>query len=83
MQLSRNVLEKISFENVLLDNRNARKRCKVCSKLKIKTPARRQQRRSGVFIVKSEHTSHIFLMFVLSNLNKPMLAGIIYHYILS
>ena len=29
--------------------------CETCSKLTIKTPERRQRRRSGVFIVNFEH----------------------------
>ena len=33
-----------------VNNRNTRKRCETCSKLTIKTPERRQWRRSGVFI---------------------------------
>ena len=32
-------------------NRNTRTRCEICSKLTMKTPRRRQWRRSGVFIV--------------------------------
>ena len=32
-------------------NRNTRKRCEIYSKLTIKTPERRQWRRSGTFIV--------------------------------
>ena len=31
-----------------------------CTKLTIKTPERRQWRRSGVFIVNFEHISHLF-----------------------
>ena len=34
-----------------VNNRNTRTRCEICSKLTIKTPERRQWRRSGVFIV--------------------------------
>ena len=34
-------------------------------KLTIKTPERRQWRRSGVFIVNFEHTSHLFLVLLL------------------
>ena len=34
----------------------------MCSKLTIKTPKRRQWRRSGVFIVNFEHTSHLVLV---------------------
>ena len=33
------------------NNRNTRTKCKICSKLKIKTPERRQWRRFGVFII--------------------------------
>ena len=42
-----------------VDNRNTRTRCKICSKLTLKTPERRQWRRSGVFIVNFEHISHV------------------------
>ena len=38
-----------------VNNRNFRNRCKICSKLTIKTPKRRQRCRSGVFIVNFEH----------------------------
>ena len=41
----------------------------MCSKLTIKTPERRQLRRSGVFIVTSEHISHLVLMFLLLTLS--------------
>ena len=49
------------------NNRNARKRCEICSKLTIKTPERR---RSGVFIVNFEHILHLFLVFLLLNLSR-------------
>ena len=39
------------------NNRNTRTRCEKCSKLTIKTPERRQYRRSGFFIVNFEHIS--------------------------
>ena len=39
------------------NNRNARTRYEICSKLTIKTPDRRQWRRSGIFIVNFEHIS--------------------------
>ena len=35
-----------------------------------KTPERRRGRRSGDFIVNSEHISLLFLVFLLLNLNK-------------
>ena len=51
-------------------NRNTRTRCKVCSKLTIKTPERRQWHRSGVFIVNFEHTSHLALVCLLLTLSR-------------
>ena len=42
-----------------VNNRNTRTRCEICSKLTIKTPERRQLRRSSVFIVNFEHISHL------------------------
>ena len=45
------------------------------SKLKIRTPELRQWRRSGVFMNRFEQVSHIFMVFLLLNLNKKMLAG--------
>ena len=50
-----------------VNNRNTRTRCKICSKLTIKTPERR--RRSGVFIVNFEYISYIPLVFLLLTLN--------------
>ena len=50
-------------------NRNIRKMCEICSKLKIKTPERRR-RRSGVFIVNFEYISHLLLVFLLLTLNN-------------
>ena len=46
-----------------------RARREICSKLTIKTPERRQWRRSGVFIVNFEHISHLVLVFLLLILN--------------
>ena len=57
------------------NNRNTRTRCEICSKQTIKTPERRHWRRSGVFIVKFEHISHLFLVFLLLTLNMQMPAG--------
>ena len=42
----------------------------------MKTPERRQWRRSAVSIVNFEHISHLLLVFLLWTLNKSMLAGI-------
>ena len=49
-----------------VNNRAARTRCEICSKLTIKTP----ERRSGVFIVNFEHISHRFLVFLLLTLSR-------------
>ena len=49
-----------------VNNRNTRTRCDICSKLKIKTPERRQ---AGVFIVNFEHISYIVLVFLSLTLN--------------
>ena len=42
----------------------------ICSKLTIKTPERRQWRRSGVFFVNFEHIPHIALVFLLLTLTS-------------
>ena len=47
------------------NRKNTRTRCEICSKLIIKTPERRQWRRSGVLIVNFEHILHLVLMFLL------------------
>ena len=41
----------------------------TCSKLTIKTPERREWRRSRIFIVNFEHISHLVLVFLLLTLN--------------
>ena len=46
------------------NNRNTRTRCEICSKFTIKTPGRRQWRRSAVFIANFEHISHLALVFL-------------------
>ena len=50
-------------------NRDARKRCEICSKLTIKTPEQRYWRRSGVFIGNFEYISQVLLVLLLLNLN--------------
>ena len=47
-----------------VNNRNTRKKCEICSKLKVQFKV----------IVNFEHTSHLFLVFLLLTLNKKMLA---------
>ena len=55
--------------NYMLKRRNIRARCEICSTPTIKTPERRHWRRSGVFIVNFEHTSHLVLVFLLLTLS--------------
>ena len=52
-----------------INNRNTIARCEIYSKFTIKTPERRQLRRSGVFIVNFEHISQSVLVFLLLTLN--------------
>ena len=52
-----------------VNNRNARTRCEICSKLTIKAPERHH------FIVNFEHVSHLVLMFLLLTLSRQMPAG--------
>ena len=47
------------------NNRESRKKCEISLQLAIKTPERRQWRRSGVFIINFEHISHLFLLSLL------------------
>ena len=48
--------------------------CEIFSKLAIKTPERRQWRRSGVFIVNFEHVSHLVLVFEQVNVDWGLTA---------
>ena len=48
----------------------------TCSKLTIKTPEQRHSRHFGVFIVNSEHISHLVLVFMLLILNMYLPAGV-------
>ena len=59
-----------------VNNRNARKRCEICSELTIKTPEWRR-RLAGDYIINFEHISHLFLMFLLLTFSKKMLAGFV------
>ena len=43
--------------------------------LTIRTPERRHCRRSGAFIVKLEHISHLTLVFLLLHLSRCLFAG--------
>ena len=53
-----------------VNNNNTKTRCEICSELTIKTPERRQWRRSGVFIVNFEHISHLVLVFLTLTLSR-------------
>ena len=55
-----------------VNNKNARTRCEICSKLTINTPARRHWHCSGVFIINFEHISLPVLVFLLLTLSKKM-----------
>ena len=58
-----------------VNNRNTRTKCKICSKLTIKTPEQRHWRRSGDFVVNFEHISHLVLVFLLLTFNMLLPAG--------
>ena len=58
-----------------LNKRKTGKRCEICSNLTIKTPERRQRRRSGVFIVNFEYISQIFLAFLSLTSSRKMFVG--------
>ena len=53
-----------------VNNRSTIKRCKICLKLSIITPERRQWRRSDVVIVNFEPILHLFIAFLLLTLSK-------------
>ena len=53
-----------------VNSRNTSTRCEICSRLTIKTPERRQWRRSGVFIGNFKHISHLVLLFLLLTLSS-------------
>ena len=63
LDLARNYMFKVK-------DRNTRTRCEVCLKLTIKTPERHRCRRSGFFIVNSEHISHLVPVFLLLTLSR-------------
>ena len=48
-----------------VSNRNTNTSCEICANLTIRTPERRQRRRSGVFFVNFEHILHLVLVFLL------------------
>ena len=56
-------------------NGNPRKIYESCSKLTVKTPERRQWRRSGVFVFNFEQILHNVPMFASLTLNKWIPAG--------
>ena len=48
----------VNFYLFKVNHKNTRKRYKICSNLKKKTPERRHWRRSGVYIFNLENISH-------------------------
>ena len=59
----------------IVNNRNTKTKCQICSKLTIKTPKQRHWWRSHVFIVNFEHISHLVLVLLLLSLNISLPAG--------
>ena len=57
------------ISSFIVNNKNTRKSCQICSQLTIETPGRCHWRRSGVFIANYEHIL-LFPRFVLLTLNK-------------
>ena len=57
-----------------INNKNARKKRKICSKLTIKTLERHHWLRFGDFIVSFKYSLHIFLVFLLWTLNMYLFA---------
>ena len=53
-----------------VNTKNTQTRYEICSKLTIKTPKRRQRRRSGAFIVNFEHISQLVLVSLLLTLKR-------------
>ena len=51
-------------------NRNTRKRCEICSKVKNKITRTTPMASSGVFIVNFEHISHLVLRFLFVNFEQ-------------
>ena len=60
----------VSIYMFKVNDRNTRARCEIRSKLTIKTPERRQWRRSGIFAVNFERISHLTPAFLLLILSK-------------
>ena len=61
--------------NYMLKVNNRNTRCKICSKLIIKTPEVRHWRCSGVFIVNFKHISHLILVLLLLTLSRQTSTG--------
>ena len=67
--LNKNDTDPACICQLKVNNKNTKTRFRICSKLTIKTPERRQWHRSGVFIVELEEISHLFLVFLSLTLN--------------
>ena len=65
----------VDFYLIKVSNESTRKMCELWWNITIKTLEQHHWRRSGVFIVHFEQTSHIFLVFSLLILNKYMPTG--------
>ena len=58
------------FKTFCNNNRNTGTSCKICFKLTVKTPERRQCRLPGFFIFNLEHISRLPLLLLLLTLNR-------------
>ena len=57
------MLEPAGIYLLKVENKHNKKRCKICSKLLIKTPKWQHSSHSGVFSINVEHISHLVLVF--------------------
>ena len=58
-----------------VNNKNARKWCKICSELTEKTPKQRHWRHFVVFMVNFERISHLFFNVSIANLSMYLFSG--------
>ena len=66
-----------------LNNRNCRTRCEICLELTTKTPERPVEQgvnyvQNYVFIVNSEHISHLVVLLLFLTLNMSLPAGLLW-----
>ena len=59
-------LTQLAITSFKLNNKTARTRCEICSKLTIKTPEERHGRLSGVIVISFEHISLCSTVFIVN-----------------